>query len=181
MARLIGPSNADRLAYTLVMTNGAMKNVLKGVPLLEATFYDDPDPTAEPTLAMLTSPADILTLAGAPIPDSTVTINSVSQFPLIQFPDGTPYGPDSLLVQVGTGPPYRTYAREDDRVDALRAALDAALARITGLEFPWLLDGGVLIADLARTGLAADGNVLTVDTSTTAGVTVDGAVLVVTL
>jgi hypothetical protein len=179
MTRLIGPSNADRLAYTIVMTSGSMKGVLKGKPLAEATFYNDLDPTAEPTLEMLTSPADIRTLAGAVIPDSTVTINSVSQFPLVQFPDGDPVGPDSLLVQIGSGPPYRTYARDDDRIDALVAALDAALARIAGLEFPWLLDGDVLIANAARAGLATDENVLIVDTLATAGVTVDGDVLVV--
>lgn len=126
MARLIGPANADRLAYNLVTSSGSLKGVLKGAPLAEATFYDDPDPTAEPTLDMLTSLADIRTLAGAVIADSTVTINSVSQFPLIQFPDGSPVGPDSLLVQIGTGPPYRVYAREDDRLDTLAAAVAAA-------------------------------------------------------
>lgn len=186
MTRLIGPDNADRLAYTLVTASGTMKNALKGVPLARATFYDDPDPTAEPTSDMLQGLADIRTLAGVAIPDSTVTINSVSQFPLIQFPDGTPYGPDSLLVQVqvgqsGTGPPYRLYARQDDRTDALNAALNAALARIAALEFGWHADGGVMFADLTSTGITYSGSVLTVDTLTTAGVTVDGAVLVVTL
>lgn len=136
MTRLIGPANDDRLAYYLVTAAGTTKNVLKGVPLTQATFYDDLDPAAEPTLDMLTSPADILTLAGAPIPDSTVTINAVSQFPLLQFPDGSPVGPNSLLVRVATGPAYRVYARPDDQIESLGAAVTALQAGVSSAETP---------------------------------------------
>lgn len=124
MARLIGPSEAARLAYT-IPTSGTLAGVLKGKAGRPAKFYDDPDPTAEPTLSMLVTAADIRTLAGVPYADSTVTIDPVSQFPRFQFPDGTP-PPDSLLGQIDGGPAFRVYASEDERLDALGAAVAAA-------------------------------------------------------
>lgn len=122
MARLIGPSEAGRLAYTIPAT-GTLKDVLKAKAGRPAKFYDDPDPAAEPTLSMLTSPADIRTLDGVPYADSTVTIDPVSLLPRFQFPDGTP-APDSLLGQIDAGPPFRVYASEDERLDALADRVD---------------------------------------------------------
>ncbi len=131
MARLIGPSEASRLAFTIVTTPGVTKGLLKSKSLRPATFYNDPDPTATPTVEMLAigGLADIRTLAGAAVPDSTVTVDPYSSVPLIQFPDG-PVGeePDSLLMTLDGGPPQRVYAREDDRMDALRE-----LARVAQL------------------------------------------------
>jgi hypothetical protein len=95
--------------------------------LRSATYYVDPDPTAEPTPSMLTTLADVRSPAGVPYADGTVTIDAYSMLPLMQGPDGSP-PPDSLLVVVGNGPPWRVYAREDERLDELAAAVDDAVA-----------------------------------------------------
>jgi hypothetical protein len=151
VARLIGPSEASRLVFTIVTTSGVTKGLFKSKALRPATFYNDPDPTAPPTaeLAAQGGLADILTEAGAAIADSTVTIDPYSTLPLIQFPDGDP-PPDSLIIIVDGGPAWRVYAREDDRLDALREATrlaqeaaeaaqdaaDAAQATASGAETP---------------------------------------------
>lgn len=123
MAYLIGPSEASRLVFT-IPTTGADKDRFKAKRNRPATYYVDPDPTAEPTVSMLTTLAEIRTLAGEPIEDSTVTTDAYSMLPLMRFPEGTP-PPDSLLVTCDGGPPSRVYAREDDRLDAVSAAVTA--------------------------------------------------------
>lgn len=135
MARLIGPSEASRLAYNLVNAQGPTRDLLRGRRLRPATYYVDPDPTAEPTPSMLTQLADIRTLDGSVIADSTVTTDAYAMLPLMQFPEGTP-PPDSLLVVIDGGPPGRVYAREDDRLDALAADVADLQGELGGGETP---------------------------------------------
>lgn len=127
MARLIGPS--ARLVYTIPAA-GTAKGLLKAKAGGSVTFYDDPDPTVEPTVDMLVDLADIRDLAGVVIADSTVQISSVSMCPLIQFPDGV----DTLLAQADGGAPWRVYARFDDRVDALDLAVAELLTAVGDIE-----------------------------------------------
>lgn len=122
MARLIGPSEASREVKTIVTLAGVTRDLFKSKAGRLAKYFVDPDPTAEPTLGMLTTLADIRSLAGVPYVAGTVTIDAYSMLPLMQFPDNV----DSLLIQVDNGPPWRVYAREDDRLDAAAAAAAAA-------------------------------------------------------
>jgi hypothetical protein len=122
VARRVFPSEASREVKS-VDSSGYFKTS----KLRSATYYVDPDPTAEPTPSMLTTLADVRSPAGVPYADGTVTIDAYSMLPLMQGPDGSP-PPDSLLVVVGNGPPWRVYAREDERLDELVAAVDDAVA-----------------------------------------------------
>ena len=95
MARLIGPD--DRLVYR---TDGtARAQGLTGV------VYSDSGGTQL---------ADILTVDGAPISGSVVTVDAYSLLPLFQFPDGA----DTVWIRVNGGPLSALYARADDRLDA---------------------------------------------------------------
>lgn len=123
MARLVGPSEASREVKTIVTTVGPTNGLFRAKAGRPATYYDDPNPAAEPTENMLTALADIRTLAGAVIAESTVTIDQYSMLPLMRFPDGDPVGPKSLLVQSDGGPPWRVYAQEHDRIDEVERAV----------------------------------------------------------
>ncbi len=138
MARRVGPSESSREVKTIVTAVGPTQSLFRAKNGRTATFYLDPDPTAAPPASTTgLTLADVRTYpAGTAYPGSTVTVDAVSQLPLVQFPDGTPYGPDTLIVQCDGGPPWRVYAREDDRIDALEAggAGDALLLHKAGAE-----------------------------------------------
>jgi hypothetical protein len=143
MARLIGPDEASREVKKII----AASNLFQAAPGDTATYYADPDPTATPTEAMLTTPADILTVAGATIAASRVTIDVYSMLPLMQFPPGNV---DSLLVKTASGPPWRVYARTDDRLDSLTAIATSAVTSAK------ILDGTIVDGDISSTaGIAA--------------------------
>lgn len=97
MARLIGPDEASRLVYT---SAGLAK--AQGYT---GTVYTDAGGTVL---------ASILTLAGAAISGSQVTVDAYSRLPLFQFPDGL----DTVYITVKGGPLVAVYARTDDRLDA---------------------------------------------------------------
>lgn len=169
MARLIGPSEASREVKTIVTTSGSTRGLFKSKALRPATYYVDPDPTATPTPGMLTTLADVRTMAGVAYADSTVTIDAYSMLPEMQFPDGV----DSLLVVVDNGPPWRVYAREDDRLDALNTAVLAAQSTASGalVKSANLSDLGGASAARANLGLgsAATKNVGTTSSDVAAG------------
>lgn len=84
----------------------------------------DPDPTGS---AVPGAPADIRLADGsAPTVASQLTTQAYSSLPVGWLgPDGSPYGPDTLIVVVNGGPPWRIYARQDDRLDAAESAIVA--------------------------------------------------------
>jgi hypothetical protein len=112
MARLIGPSEASREVKAIVSAAGVTRNLFQSKAGRPATFYTD---------SAATQLADILTLGGAPIAGSALNIDAYSMLPLFQFPDGL----ELLYVVVDGGPAWPVYAREDDRLDALVAAVAA--------------------------------------------------------
>lgn len=109
MARLIGPEESSRPVYTLV---GGTYRSAAG---LTATIYAD---QAATTLA------DILTQpGGAPISGSTLTVDSTSRLPRIQYPDGV----TTVYATVAGGPVVAMPA--DTSVDALTTVSDTRYGR----------------------------------------------------
>jgi hypothetical protein len=108
VSRLIGPG--DRLVYRVSATGA-----LYSGQAMPVKFYTD---------AGLTIPANILTEAGAVISNSTVITDAYGQVPLIQFPDGV----DTLYASAAGGAAWPVYARADDRLDTLAAAVAALQA-----------------------------------------------------
>lgn len=104
MARLIGPDDGSRTVY---LRNGLVKAQGR-----QATLYADSGKTQL---------ANVLTLGGAAIPGSVVTIDDASKIPLIQFPDGV----DTIWSSIGGSAAFPLYARTDDRLDALSSRLGA--------------------------------------------------------
>jgi hypothetical protein len=160
VARLIGPSEASREVKTIVTSSGSTKGLFKSKAGRPATFYLD---------SAATQMADILTLAGAAIAGSTVTIDAYSMLPLIQFPDGV----DTLYVIIDGGPIWPIYAREDDRFDALNTAVQAAQSSATGALAKLSNLSDLASASTARTNLglgsAATKNVGTTSSDVAAG------------
>lgn len=160
MARLKGPSEASREVKTIVATNGSTKGLFKSKATRPATFYLD---------QAATQLADILLEDGTPVVDSTVTIDAYSMLPIIQFPDGV----DTLYAVIDGGPAWPVYAREDDRLDALNTAVQAAQSTASGalVKTNNLSDLGS--ASTARTnlglGTAATKNVGTTSSDVAAG------------
>lgn len=117
MARLIGPDEASREVKAIF---GRVFQSKAGRP---ARLWAD---------AAGTVPADVLTLDGAAIPDGSVTVDSSSMLPLVQYPDGV----DVVYVQVDGGPVWPAYARTDDRLDrlAVTTGQPAAIAAFSPLK-----------------------------------------------
>lgn len=122
MTRLKGPDNSDLLSYT-IGNSGNLKS-LAGETVV---FYNDLNPAIAPLQSWANdgNRADILTEAGDPIVNSQIELSTASKYTTIQFPDGTPLGPDSLIVSVNGGPVQRVYAREKDQIDAAETRLTA--------------------------------------------------------
>jgi hypothetical protein len=109
MARLIGPDDSVRM---LVLTTGTRAG----------TFI--PPGTAVPLYAddQASVPADVLSttdsvIAGSPAPE--VMVNAFFQVPLFKYPNGV----DVVYTRVLGGPVVPLYARTDDRLDTLEAAV----------------------------------------------------------
>ncbi|HEY9415363.1 MAG TPA: hypothetical protein VIQ30_11435, partial [Pseudonocardia sp.] len=104
MARLIGPDEGSR----------EVRSIVAGV------FQAKVNRPAQLWLnAAATVPATVYDLNGTPIADSTVTVDVNSMLPLFQFPDGV----DTLYATCDGGPAWPVYARTDDRLDAVEAAI----------------------------------------------------------
>lgn len=109
MARRMFPD--DRLVYA---QNGAAGAILRGSAGSTATVYTD---------AAGTTLASILNEDGSANASSTLTVDAYTRLPLFQGPtDGT----DTLYVSVAGGPVVAVYARADDRIDEVNAALASA-------------------------------------------------------
>lgn len=106
MTRLIGPS--DR---TVFLTEGINKGKAAGQGMSVPLYADEG----------LTVPADVRSLAGDVIAGTppTLTVDDYSQIPLFRYPDGV----DVVYTSISGGPATPLYARPDDRLDALTAAL----------------------------------------------------------
>lgn len=75
-------------------------------------------------------PADVLTLTGDPIIDSTVVVDAHSRIPLFQYPPGG----DVVYTSINGGPIVPLYARVDNRLDQLAervADLEDAVAQLS--------------------------------------------------
>ncbi|MFI5852272.1 glycine-rich domain-containing protein [Micromonospora chalcea] len=105
MARLIGPDEASRVVQTIV------GGVFRGKATRPVQLWADQAATV---------PANVLTLAGQAIPNSTVTVDATSMLPLIQFPDNV----DVIYATCDGGPAWPVYARTADRLDVLGSAVD---------------------------------------------------------
>lgn len=104
MTRLIGPD-----ARVVFVTSGPNRGKA-AAPGMSAPIYAD---------EALTMAADILTVGGDAVPNSTFTVDSNSMLPLFQFPDGA----DTVWTSINNGPAVPLYARTDDRMDAIAAQL----------------------------------------------------------
>jgi glycerophosphoryl diester phosphodiesterase len=123
VARRVFPQ--DRSVW--VPTGGLARTLLAPVPVL---VYEDPDPDSEPP--ELGPAADIRQIDGtAPTVASTLTTEADSETPLWL---GTDDGSDTLIVRINGGPPTRVYARVDDRLDTVDAALAALDTRLDAVE-----------------------------------------------
>jgi len=105
MTRLIGPDEASRFVYRVVVNGAVFAETLSSV-----TFF---------TNSGLTVLANILNIDGSPVPGSVLTTDSSGMLPLFQFPDGV----DTIYASVDGGPAWPVYARTDDRLDALNTAV----------------------------------------------------------
>lgn len=114
MARLAGPDDASRLVYA-VDSHGR----LIGRAGVEVVLYASD---------ALTTPADVLTIDGDAITGGVVEVDANSLLPLVQFPDGA----DRVFVEGAAGEPVAVYARTDDRLDTLDAAVAARLSLAGG-------------------------------------------------
>lgn len=102
MARLTGPDEACRLVYR---RDGRIR-----AAGYKATLYLD---------QACTTPADILTVDGEPIPGSIVTVDDYSRLPLVQYPDDVRV----LYTRVAGGPVVALYAGTDGRLTPLEATV----------------------------------------------------------
>lgn len=96
--RLIGPDEAYRVVF---LQDGRARARGYPVPL----FADEAG----------SIPADVLTLTGDDIPESTLIVDVHSRIPLFQYPPGT----DVVYTSINGGPIVPLYARVDDRIDKL--------------------------------------------------------------
>lgn len=96
--RLIGPDEAYRVVF---LRDGRARARGYPVPL----FADE----------AASIPADVLTLTGEDIPESTVIVDVHSRIPLFQYPPGS----DVVYTSINGGPIVPLYARVDDRIDKL--------------------------------------------------------------
>ncbi|MCX5066655.1 SGNH/GDSL hydrolase family protein [Micromonospora lupini] len=70
----------------------------------------------------LSTPADVLTLTGDPIPESTVMVDAYSRIPLVLYPVGA----DTVWTSINGGPAIPLYSRVDYRIDVLAAKVGTA-------------------------------------------------------
>lgn len=122
MARLIGPDESVRAVYLTAGTDRG-KYAAQG---MSVPLYAD---------EALTVAADVRDEDGGTIPGTppTLTVDAYSRIPLFQYPDGV----DVVYTSINGGPAVALYARTDDRIDAVAAAvtaLDAAAVHKTGAE-----------------------------------------------
>ncbi|MFY1595485.1 GDSL-type esterase/lipase family protein [Micromonospora sp. WMMD737] len=112
--RLIGPDEAYRVVF---LRDGRARARGYSVPL----FADE----------AASIPADVLTLSGEDIIDSTLIVDVHSRIPQFQYPVGT----DVVYTSINGGPIVPLYARVDDRLDNLAEAVadfqDAVTAAIS--------------------------------------------------
>ncbi|HEX8631135.1 MAG TPA: hypothetical protein VF755_23500, partial [Catenuloplanes sp.] len=90
MTRSIGPRDNDRVAYR---SDGTATAQEAAVQLC--------------TDAALQTPADVLTPGGAVIANSTVLVDELSRYPLVQYPEGV----QDLYTRIADGPVVRLRAR----------------------------------------------------------------------
>jgi lysophospholipase L1-like esterase len=118
MDGLIGP--ADRWVYKV-----GPSDVLKAIKNTPAKMFLD---------EQLTQAAPITTTIGDLIEESTVTTDIFSRWPLFGFPVIDDVKIDTLFASIAGGPVVALYARVDDQIDTLHAALDALVARVAAIE-----------------------------------------------
>ncbi|MEV5211337.1 glycine-rich domain-containing protein [Micromonospora sp. NPDC053740] len=107
-SRLTGPDEAYRVVY---LQDGRAKARGYPVPL----FADEGGSV----------PADVLTMTGDDIPESTLIVDVHSRIPLFQYPEGV----DVVYTSINGGPIVPLYARTDDRMDTLSEVVAASLDR----------------------------------------------------
>ncbi|MFC0504227.1 hypothetical protein [Micromonospora costi] len=96
--RLIGPDEAYRVVF---LQDGRARARGYPVPL----FADEAG----------SIPADVLTVNGDDVPESTLIVDVHSRIPLFQYPPGS----DVVYTSINGGPIVPLYARVDDRIDKL--------------------------------------------------------------
>ncbi|MBM0240021.1 hypothetical protein JNW88_28170 [Micromonospora sp. ATA32] len=145
MARLIGPDEASR------RVDAEVGKVFQSKTGSRAQLWADDAATI---------PADVLWPDGTPIPleqpannggrglAPTVTVDAGSMLPLVQYPPGDV---DWVVVTCDGGPPWRAYARTDDRLDQMFTRYPDANGQLSIVETSGSFNAG----SFEHTGAAA--------------------------